>query len=52
MKYRKINFYSKKTGRYICSTNQSKTCKEALKKYLEADPEKNGLPVAVEASYQ
>ena len=28
--YKKINFYNKLTGEYLCSTNWSKTCKEAM----------------------
>ena len=28
--YKKINFYSKNTGEYLCSTNWAKTCKEAM----------------------
>ena len=28
--YKKINFYNKLTGAYLCSTNWSKTCKEAM----------------------
>lgn len=31
--YRKIDLYY--NGDYLCSTNQSKTCKEAVSKYLE-----------------
>lgn len=31
--YRKIDLYY--AGDYLCSTNQSRTCKEAVKKYLE-----------------
>ena len=32
--YKKINLFNKKTGEYICSTNQSRTCKEAKLKYF------------------
>jgi hypothetical protein len=31
--YKKIDLYF--MGDYLCSTNQSKTCKEAVNKYLE-----------------
>lgn len=31
--YKKIDIYFH--GDYICSTNQSRTCKEAVKRYLE-----------------
>lgn len=31
--YKKINIYYK--GVYICSTNQSKTCKEAKEKFIK-----------------
>lgn len=31
--YRKIDFIF--AGEYVCSTNQSKTCREAKKRYLE-----------------
>ena len=32
--YKKIDLYFE--GFYLCSTNQSKTCKEAVKKYLDS----------------
>lgn len=31
--YKKIDLYF--AGDHLCSTNQSKTCKEAVRKYLE-----------------
>lgn len=31
--YKKIDIYF--NGDYVCSTNQSKTCKDALKRYIE-----------------
>ena len=31
--YKKIDLYFQ--GDYVCSTNQSKTCKDAVKRYLE-----------------
>ena len=31
--YKKIDIYY--AGDYVCSTNQSKTCKEAVKKFIE-----------------
>jgi hypothetical protein len=33
--YKKIDLFCKKTGAYICSTIQSKTCKAAAQKYFE-----------------
>ena len=48
--YRKINLYRRDaaTGRkvsvtYICSTNWSKTCKEAKDRYLAAHPHEDAL---------
>lgn len=50
--YKKINFYDKKTGKYLCSTTQSKTCKEALEQYIKSDPFKIGItPLGVVASF-
>lgn len=40
--YPKIDLYY--AGDYLCSTNQSKTCKEAIKKYLDRiDTNKHSL---------
>ena len=51
--YRKINFYDKKTGKYLCSTTWSRTCKEALAVYIKSDPFGIGItPLGVKASYQ
>ena len=51
--YKKINFYDKATGKYLCSTKQSKTCKEALVKYIKSDPFNIGITkLGVKASYK
>lgn len=51
--YKKINFYDKKTGKYICSTTWAKTCKQALSIYVKNDPFKIGFrPLGVTASYK
>ena len=51
--YKKINFYDKKTGEYLCSTTWSRTCKEALEKYIKSDPFGIGIrPLGVRASYK
>lgn len=51
--YKKINFYDKKTGKYLCSTTWYKTCKEALAAYIKKDPFTIGITAqGVRASYQ
>lgn len=51
--YKKINFYDKKTGKYLCSTNWYRTCKEALESYIKKDPFGIGVTAqGVRASYQ
>lgn len=37
MKAKKIDMFF--DGDYVCSTNQSKTCREAVRKYLESAAE-------------
>lgn len=32
--YKKIDLYF--SGKYVCSTNQSRTCREAVRKYLDS----------------
>lgn len=50
--YKKINFYDKKTGKYLCSTTWSKTCKEALQMYIKKDPFGIGITaMGTKASY-
>jgi len=51
--YKKINFYDKKTGQYLTSTTWARTCKEALKRYIEKDPQNIGIRAqGVVASYK
>ena len=52
--YKKINFYDKKTGKYICSTTWAKSCKEAIEKfYILEDSFSIGIrALGVRASYK
>lgn len=38
--YPTINIYCRKTGKYLCSTNWARTCKEALWQYADTSAHK------------
>jgi hypothetical protein len=51
--YKKINFYDKKTGKYLCSTTWARTCKEAMEHYIHNDPYNIGITaLGIKASYK